>query len=837
MKVKFAIILSLILFSYQLKADSFHNKWEEDKAVVSINCPADFEIECGWEWGQYDEYGNLISTNTGAATAGNKEVEADINDLTNGCGVGVIEIEWCVKYGDNPKCCTQEITITQAASPWDPNNINFQNDVSLDCVDEVTSPVKPQWGEGLCDLVAWTSKDLELYFEEDACYKVIRTYTVVNWCTDETVTHNTYLTVLDDTPPIITCTDQMFGITNTECNIGVSLTKSAVDGDSNCSSDWLEWKAEVDLWGDGTVDYTWSFAEGADENFREDRDDDLDGIYYLPKDTDVTINIPELIDNSCNNHTVKWSVNDGCNNFASCTETFMVVDKKAPTPYCISVSSAVMVNGEVELWASDFNLGATDNCTEQAHLLFSFSDNVYQPNRTFTCGDDPDGDGIIQLPVYVWDDACTPNVEFCNVSLTLSNCGAGGIPITGKIRTEEGEEVTSVNVTIHSDGVINYPMTYLTDSVGDYSFYYNTLALDYSINPSSNDNYMEGVSTLDLLLIKKHIIGEQAIDSPYKMIAADINKSGHISAVDLVHLRKLILGVYKTLPANNSWRFINAAQNLTMENLWDCKEQLVVSNLSTDTINGDFIGVKIGDINGSYTSDLDTRTTQNRSVETLSLEFVDRELEKGETTSISFMSSNFKNIYGFQMTISLEGLTAVNLKGGTINITDANFALLDNVITMSVDDPKAINASANEVLFTIEITANKSGKLSAMIDINSTITTAEAYIGETLAIANVELNTRTNGDPSLVKGYKLYQNEPNPYNLETQIGFTLPEANTATITIYTVTGKVIQRIVNDYEQGYNTLSINTSDLPARGVFYYQLESGDFKETKKMIVIE
>jgi len=52
----------------------------------------------------------------------------------------------------------------------------------------------------------------------------------------------------------------------------------------------------------------------------------------------------------------------------------MIVDKKAPTPYCVNISSSPMENGQVELWAIDFDLGAFDNCTDQENLRFTFTD-------------------------------------------------------------------------------------------------------------------------------------------------------------------------------------------------------------------------------------------------------------------------------------------------------------------------------------------------------------------------------------------------------------------------------------------------------------------------------
>ena len=70
-------------------------------------------------------------------------------------------------------------------------------------------------------------------------------------------------------------------------------------------------------------------------------------------------------------------------------------------------------------------------------------------------------------------------------------------------------------------------------------------------------HHRNGVSTLDLVRIQKHLLGIEALSSPYDLIAADANNSESVSAIDLVELRKLILGIYTELPANQSWRFVD----------------------------------------------------------------------------------------------------------------------------------------------------------------------------------------------------------------------------------------------------------------------------------------
>jgi hypothetical protein len=60
-----------------------------------------------------------------------------------------------------------------------------------------------------------------------------------------------------------------------------------------------------------------------------------------------------------------------------------------------------------------------------------------------------------------------------------------------------------------------------------------------------------GVSTLDLVDMQKHLL-IKPLSSPYKMIAADANNSKSITAIDLIEMRKLILGIYAELPYNTS---------------------------------------------------------------------------------------------------------------------------------------------------------------------------------------------------------------------------------------------------------------------------------------------
>lgn len=111
-----------------------------------------------------------------------------------------------------------------------------------------------------------------------------------------------------------------------------------------------------------------------------------------------------------------------------------------------------------------------------------------------------------------------------------------------------------------------------------------------------------GLDCYDLFLISRHLLGTQPLGSPYKIIAADANKSNSVTTQDLVAIRKLILFVETEFPNNNtSWRFVDAGYtfpnpaNPFTEVFPECAKL----DLSSASQTADFIAVKVGDVNGS----------------------------------------------------------------------------------------------------------------------------------------------------------------------------------------------------------------------------------------------
>lgn len=120
------------------------------------------------------------------------------------------------------------------------------------------------------------------------------------------------------------------------------------------------------------------------------------------------------------------------------------------------------------------------------------------------------------------------------------------------------------------------------------------------VTPSKNTNPLNGITTADLLNIQKHLLGIKPLDSPYKIIAADVNLDGKVSTYDLVLLNKLLLGHISELPHGKSWRFV--LKNFVFHNPANpfsaaFPEHGFSPRSADPSINSFyFIGVKIGDV-------------------------------------------------------------------------------------------------------------------------------------------------------------------------------------------------------------------------------------------------
>lgn len=86
--------------------------------------------------------------------------------------------------------------------------------------------------------------------------------------------------------------------------------------------------------------------------------------------------------------------------------------------------------------------------------------------------------------------------------------------------------------------------------------------------------------------------------------------------------------------------------------------------------------------------------------------------------------------------------------------------------------------------------------------------------------------------------YKLFNNYPNPFNPETNIRFSLPETEVVSLIVYDIKGAEVERLISNqrFNSGVYNFKFNAGNLTS-GIYFYRLQTSDFIETKKMLLIK
>ncbi|MEO1263334.1 MAG: T9SS type A sorting domain-containing protein [Bacteroidota bacterium] len=829
---------------------------EDQLPPILTSCPQNQTISCD-TYVQSLEPGLLVGDTTvldayGFPTFmnncdGNTSYLIDVN--IDNCKIGEITRSWTAVDtvgGTTSLACTQILRV-EHESDW---VVEFPEDLTANCGDSIPDFGQPRIFFETCELIAVSFIDIYYDVVPDACYKVARQWTVINWCVvgdeidqelvevpeselllnfpdcdldgdgdcddrtfqdsrnqfgisdtdpdpdnfDGYITYQQVIKVNDEVDPILTCTDQTICIVDNACDVTVVLNEPEYQ---DCSP---------------VVDFT---ATSDLPNF------DADAL--------SAENVPPGI------YSATFLGTDNCNNTTACEVQLTVVDCKKPTPYCKSglIVELMPATETIMVEAASINDGSFDNCP--GDLQFSFSDDVNETEVVFGCSD------LGQNDVRLWITDEAGNQAYCKtvvvVQANMVDCGNDLLQLTGVIETEMNEEVEGVDVKLTG----GMDMDFITFDDGIFSFWVDK-GLDYTLTPEKDTLPLNGMTTYDLVLLRKHILGVQLLDSPYKIIAADVNKSNSVTTSDMVQIRKLILGVDTIFQNNTSWRFVETAyefpnpQNPFLEPF---PEIINLNNVDADILGNDFIAVKIGDLNGSASPTNFMNAEDRSSRDTLFFNLGDQSYGIGEAIRIDFRSSNFSGIEGYQFTFNFdpESLDFIGFEQGLLpNMELGNFGLnkLERGLITTSWNGSVTTYGKEEILFSLLFETKQSTTLRRAISCSSDYTLAEAYNagGEML---DVGFKHQGSFDVTAAGEFQLYQNRPNPFSETTVIGFQLPESQTAKLSIFDVTGKLLKEIEENYSKGYHEVSISMDELGQIGVLYYQLETETDIAVRRMVV--
>jgi len=194
--------------------------------------------------------------------------------------------------------------------------------------------------------------------------------------------------------------------------------------------------------------------------------------------------------------------------------------------------------------------------------------------------------------VSVWD---IDEIRFYGGCVPLTNVSSD---ITGMVITKTGHGIPNVEMQLSDNSSFINKITDITSASGSYSFPYLENRKGYYLQGYKNDDVLNGVSAIDLIHLQKHLLGITPFTTLHQYIAADVNHSGIVNVLDLVLIQKLLLGSITSFPGNTGWRFGYLPQDISGQDMSVFKEVYNIEYLDQGPHLVDFVGIKIGDLNG-----------------------------------------------------------------------------------------------------------------------------------------------------------------------------------------------------------------------------------------------
>lgn len=666
LKGRISLLFSFFLFSFYSYSNNEY--WE-------LVCPSDVTVDCDAEIWNLSIYGDAyIHTYGGNQSAGTPSVHYYLNS----CNSGYITRTWMVEDPySNWVSCTQTIYVGGVGS-FGYYNIQWPDDTEVEgCNPDVNPNItgKPTWDYVECSMIGVSYKDKVFTFA-DGCKKVMRQWTLLNWCKDSNgqfpkFYHNQFIKIVNKEVPEFDCPE----------NIVVSS--------KNCKDAYVDFEPLV-------LDP--SICGGNFTIFN-------DSPYAIGKGADISGTYP------IGTTKVALGVRFACGMFKTCWINVTVNNDQPPTPICLGRLNVALMGmdtdndsvndqGMVDIWAKDLDHKSYSPCGFDP-LQFSFAKDSIQMWRRFTC----DEVGLNDVKMYLSD--MHGNQSYCVVKIDVQNNSAN---ITPCIRTVNDEPDTTTNLTdkvsmrgkvtyidgtpivdfalkINNiiekiDAVTTHDTTIVTkvDSFINYSgavlYFYTKDTLITSIKDTiivageeyekytdaegkfafdsilvKNESYkikcnrmeapLQGINTKDLDLLTKYILGNATFSNANQYLAADLNSDGNIDLQDLSLMIDFIQGEISTFGDNDWIIYLN---NLEYQNnpesiINNHEDWAIFNEITEDVSDIHFIALQKGDLVEGV----------NRSAVRLDFRSVDEYLRQYNSNSVKAYPNPFDDLINLEI--------------------------------------------------------------------------------------------------------------------------------------------------------------------------------------------
>ncbi len=771
--------------------------WVQDRFRPKLTCPADITIDCGE---------SLYDLNiTGMADArDNCSIDTlyyvDLDELTQ-CNFGSIRRQWVTRdRGGFEEICIQNITVAPKTA-FAMRKQDFPADITVSTCGESLLPAitgSPVLPLNTCAQINTTYSDLVFENVEFACKKILREWTVIDWCQLSTSVNQSegiwksvqVIKVVSDRGPIIPMSfmQPSYCIGAGDCFYNFEINPAIYDGDGCTPPNKIRVRYELFR----TVPVRTKVAQG--ETSRVD-------LRLAPGQYEMIF----IAIDECNNQTTESAV-------------FSVLDCAAPVLACPQALMPFIVpqSGLLEISFDDLNIFAVDNCEDDIFLSFDRSSLV--TTLTYDCGilgEAPTK--VVKKTVYAWD--ARGNTDSCQVNIEIrDNVGAcrpatAMARVSGAVMSENYKGISATQVIL-SDA-LGPIATQMTGSSGQFIFEDVRANQDYSLQFNKQGYASEGITVSDLLLIQNHILGNRLLDSPYKIIAADTDNNGRISATDLVRLRRVILQLDEGFSnGQKSWRFVTMSQKFPDPlSPFPFTESIALRQLSGFTVGQDVMAIKIGDVNNSHAA-YKNNNGQTRSIKRLRVEY------DKQSSSYKFYPGDAQYLLGLELHLAFDpSVVKVNLiNPGSLLIGDNDFAIDNNkgFVHMAWVGASAIELPSEEWLFEIVVNSGETERAFNISDLHAT-----EWVNESMEVQDMDIQYLVRPENTATESVVLY---PNPFVDHANIEFSAKLRGEYKLTVMTFNGQILQS--RDYllDKGRSTLNVELTSLDYQGLVLFELTS-------------
>ena len=401
--------------------------------------------------------------------------------------------------------------------------------------------------------------------------------------------------------------------------------------------------------------------------------------------------------------------------------------------------------------------------------------------------------------------------------------------VIGQVLFSDGGVMDKVEVHLTKEaGVYENDDLDITDNDGGYAFMQAAAGESYYVDPRKNDDLLNGVTTLDILQIQRHVLGITPLTDAKRKIAADINNDGKISAFDLVELRKVLLGKSESFLNNESWTFVYDGQNLDDIFLYG-DEMLRRYHIPAleGTMDIDFEGIKIGDVSGDAIGH-SAGIAGGRSYSNVKLGYAIEQV--GNQTYVKIFAQEDVNISGLQAELAwTNGQQIDRIEGGKLTINDDQFHIIDNERNLRISNTErsAINVKKGDELFKLVLNENTVVDLSLV----ESWMIAQVYTSEGTKGIQLEKVASDTGILTIM------QNRPNPWSTSTSIAVQIPEAGEAVLRVYDMHSRVIMTESRKVQKGTTTFEIDNTKIQESGMYFYEVEIAGQRAHHKMLRVD